>query len=786
MTVARILLAAALLSGAYAATTRASAQEAESRAADPRIEWVSLQRAGRLEDALAGVERFLGSEPAGETLGAHYLRGRLLVDLGRLDRGAAALAAGLGSDPTLEPFTRYRLAQTEVARGHPEVAAGLLATLLSSRPPTQLAARGAELLALTLRLGGDCRLLSSLSTWSLPEASDRLLRLRRADCVRESDPETADRELLDLLGDDTSDGVALEAAERLALSQPTPDSEAALAIAMAFFGQRRFDKAIEFFASALSPGPGALAAARRGEFDTQYAVGRSYFWLGEHRRAAETFGDLATLTDQSEERARALYQRARSFELAGDGPKASEAFQASFDAEPDGSWAAAALTSMLRLEWLRGEEAKALSLFGKLGGRRRWQGSQARAALFLAASDLVRDRGDRARAWLDLAVGAPGAHLPEVAYWQGRLAEVQGDSSRAVQRYRAALVDDPFDPWAREAQARLGSPELTPWAERAAAGLAASGAERDLLAAWLLAPTEDESAAALGRLRSSLASRRPERAFMELAALPTERWPFWYAATSRRAEERLLSVGDWELGFAALAEHFPIDEAPLAMTRARVLAEDGLTRASILTAELLSQRAPEALPPVLWPEELSKLLYPMAFGAILREEAADAALDPRLLAALIREESRFDARATSAAAARGLTQFVLPTARRLGQILGLGTLDAEALHRPEISIRLGAAYLAELGTRFADREHWMLAAYNAGELQAELWGDYCFSDERAEYLTKVGFRETRNYLRKVLRSYAWYRELYEGAHDPPSASEADATTPGSGASSSSK
>lgn len=782
MTGLGILLSAALLSGASAATTGATAQKAAPEAVDPRIEWVSLQRAGRLEEALASVERFLRSEPTGETLGAHYLRGRLLFDLGRLEPGAAALAAGLGADPALEPFTRYRLAKTEVALGHPEVAAGLLATLLSKRPPTQLAERGAELLALTLKRGGDCRLLTAISSWKLSAASDRLLRLRRADCVRVDDAAAADRELLDLLGEETSDGVALEAAETLALSLAEPDGEAALAIAMAFFGQRRFDKALEFFAFALAASAGAPAATQGGDYDTQYAVGRSYFWLGEHRRAAEAFGDLATVTKKRETRARAHYQRGRSFELVGDAAAASAAFQDSFDAESDGSWAAAALTSMLRLEWLAGEEGKALSLYAKLGGRRRWQGSQARAGLFLAASDLVRDRGDRARAWLDVAVGAQGAHLPEVAYWQGRLAEVQGDSSRAVQRYRAALLDDPFDPWAREARARLASSTLAPWAERAAAGLSASGAERDLLAAWLLAPTREDSTATLGLLRSRLATRAPERAFMELAALPTERWPLWHG-TPRRAEDRLLSVGDWELGLPAVAAHFPLDEAPLAMTRARVLAEHGLTRASILAAELLSRQAPDALPAVLWPEDLSRLLYPMAYGAFLREEATDAALDPRFLAALIREESRFDAQATSAAAARGLTQFVLPTARRLGLILGLGTLDADALHRPEISIRLGAAYLAELGARFGDRKHRMLAAYNAGELQAELWGDYCFSDEPAEYLTKVGFRETRNYLRKVLRSYAWYRELYKGLYDPSSAS---ATTPGSGPSTSSK
>ena len=76
----------------------------------------------------------------------------------------------------------------------------------------------------------------------------------------------------------------------------------------------------------------------------------------------------------------------------------------------------------------------------------------------------------------------------------------------------------------------------------------------------------------------------------------------------------------------------------------------------------------------------------------------------------------------------------------------------------------------------------MLAAYNAGEDQAALWRSYCLSDDTAEYLTKVGFRETRGYLRKVLRSRARYRELY-----PEFGAESIvAATPGSSASTVSK
>jgi soluble lytic murein transglycosylase len=131
----------------------------------------------------------------------------------------------------------------------------------------------------------------------------------------------------------------------------------------------------------------------------------------------------------------------------------------------------------------------------------------------------------------------------------------------------------------------------------------------------------------------------------------------------------------------------------------------------------------------------------------------------------MREESRFDADAVSEAAAHGLTQFVLPTARRLAPEIGLANPSPADLHRPEVAIALGAAYVAELSRRFDGADHVILAAYNAGEPQAALWSSYCFSREPVEYLSKVGFRQTRAYVRKVLTSLARYEALYPAATD---------------------
>ena len=159
---------------------------------------------------------------------------------------------------------------------------------------------------------------------------------------------------------------------------------------------------------------------------------------------------------------------------------------------------------------------------------------------------------------------------------------------------------------------------------------------------------------------------------------------------------------------------------------------------------------------------LRRLLYPFPHPTEIRAEAEARRVDPFLLLGVIREESRFDAGAVSPAAARGLAQFVLPTARRVAISAGLPLPGARDLDRPTVAIALGASYLAELSVRFQGRDAAVAAAYNAGEDQAALWQRYCFTHEPEEYLAKIGFRETRAYVQRVLGSRAHYAALYGG------------------------
>ena len=179
------------------------------------------------------------------------------------------------------------------------------------------------------------------------------------------------------------------------------------------------------------------------------------------------------------------------------------------------------------------------------------------------------------------------------------------------------------------------------------------------------------------------------------------------------------------------------------------------------------------------PETL-RLRYPLAHWDTVRRHAAENGLDPYLVLSLMRQESRFQPRALSSANAHGLMQLLHETARNEASLMGLPEPAAGQLFDPELNIRLGAHHLKGLLEHYAHSQAKALAAYNAGKQAVERWARNLGSADDVEFVERISYRETRRYVKAVLRNYHAYRKLYgavppkeaPGPADCPTCSEA--------------
>lgn len=735
--------------------------------------WLIEKQADRQhQDALDAVERALAQEPeTARRLGFDYLRGHLLLLMDRQRDALQAFATTMGTTPELEHHSRFRLAVEQERLGHPEVAAGLVATLLGSSPPASLSLESMRLLRKSISKGGDCRLLRGLEhrRWKRPER--RLLDAARAECLRRAGDRDGHRELqIALLEETTEDEVALAAAKDLAaelLRNPSGHkfpTRTHFLLGMAFYDHREFDHAIHHLARVVVQLPTTTEISPREAFEGRYALARSHFWNEKFDDAAAAFEALAESPMAATKRAQVIYQQARSLELGNRWELAIRAFEKAFRVEPRGRWADAALIAQCRLRWLLGDRDGALAAFDELVATRK-NTTISRAALFLASSELVQGATEGVEARLAMVWRLGKVPRQEHAYWTARLAENEGRLQDAADHYLRALQENPYHPLGQISRRRLAEPTLQPVVRQRVLQLARSHKIDELYTAWLALDFAPELQRRTGAtIARKLAADPRVEPYLGLIRLPAEQWPMWRKPLDR-PEEMLLALGIFDEAAAAVLRHFPVADPSLAFTGSTMLAQSGDTRRSLYIAEIMAKRIPEQAPPQFLPTAYRQLLFPFAYSYLILRESATRRIDPYLVAGIIREESRFDPRAFSAASARGLTQFVLSTARRIGDQIDAGPIEPEDLENPEISIALGAAYLRELLDHFGNEAPLAIAAYNAGEPQAELWRRYCLSDDPAELLTKIAFRETRHYVARVLTSRAHYRELYAPRED---------------------
>jgi soluble lytic murein transglycosylase len=150
------------------------------------------------------------------------------------------------------------------------------------------------------------------------------------------------------------------------------------------------------------------------------------------------------------------------------------------------------------------------------------------------------------------------------------------------------------------------------------------------------------------------------------------------------------------------------------------------------------------------PQWYERLRYPLRYEELVRGHAENYGLEPQLVAAVIYQESKFDADAVSASGAVGLMQLLPATAQGIADRTGGTGWHERDLVNPELNVRYGAWYLRHLLDKYEDEE-LALAAYNAGQTNVDRW---------RERGVGIQFAETRHYVERVRELKETYARVY--------------------------
>jgi soluble lytic murein transglycosylase len=228
-----------------------------------------------------------------------------------------------------------------------------------------------------------------------------------------------------------------------------------------------------------------------------------------------------------------------------------------------------------------------------------------------------------------------------------------------------------------------------------------------------------------------------------------------------RTIELLYAIGEKETALPLISESAQrLDGAAQMAALARVLARDRDAKVSLAFGKLAAQRG---MP-------LDDLAYPV-YGIPGYQPLGNSA--PRsVVYAIARQESAFNPRALSGAGAKGLMQMIASTAKRTASHMGVGFNEKRLLDDASFNAQLGAAHLGELLAEQRGSYVLTFAAYNAGGKRVKEWID-AYGDPRnasvdpIDWVERIPFTETRNYVQRVMENLTVYRAQFQEAGPAP-------------------
>jgi soluble lytic murein transglycosylase len=170
---------------------------------------------------------------------------------------------------------------------------------------------------------------------------------------------------------------------------------------------------------------------------------------------------------------------------------------------------------------------------------------------------------------------------------------------------------------------------------------------------------------------------------------------------------------------------------------------------------ILAQKAMKDLYPKPDFEDVRwRLVYPLNFYDYAEKYKGEQ--DPFMIMSIIREESHFNTEIQSPVGALGLMQLMPATAQEIASSYGLNC----NLLNPENNIQLGSLYYTKMKKSLWDKDAYAIMAYNGGWFSVVNWTKTLKYKDMDDFVEKIPYPETQMYVKKVLRSYWNYSNIY--------------------------
>jgi len=429
-----------------------------------------------------------------------------------------------------------------------------------------------------------------------------------------------------------------------------------------------------------------------------------WFYVGDYLNGAQTYLDFVEKTPTQPKAVDYIMIAARLLERNNRLEEAANVWQRVADEYPDSSQTSLALFLAGIAQYRRGDYHVALPIFQR--------------SLLLSTQ-----KEDQARAYL----------------WVGKTQQQLGDDVAKQTSWQQAQASDPAGYYSERARELLvGS---TPFEPPSTYSIDIDlEAEREDAAAWVRVSfglPMDTNLDGLGPLAGDIRIVRG-----------TEFWELGLYEEARLEFEDL--------------RDFVSNNPENSFRLANYLLELGLYRTAIFSARQILTLAglEEHAASLSAPPYFNHVRYGTYYADLILPNAEEQGLHPLLLFSVMRQESLFEGFIRSNAGARGLMQIIPSTGASIARSIGWPVaFEYKDLYRPNVSVRLGARYLATNQKLLDGDMYAALAAYNAGPGNAAVWKDLV-GDDQDLLLETIRFQETRDYIRYIYEIFSIYRTLY--------------------------